>query len=160
MNKKWMLFTACASLFSLGMLQAEVICFGPSITFTAQQPVRAIIVDGDGNTIEKTYVYNPDLGGIDIGVYSTPYASIYFPDSNVRYLYAGGFWVGEDGYYWNHGRRYYYDHPGWGAHWNGYWSNHARWREPAREVSWHEHVDVHYDVHERFNGGHEHGHHR
>src|SRR5690242_19972965 len=120
MNRKFILMTAMASCMLMGQLSAGIVYFGPSVTFTARQPVRAVIVDADGNTIEKTCYYNPEIGGIDIG--DANYTSIYFPDTNVRYLYADGFWVGEDGYYWNRGRRYYYSNPGWHDRWHGYWN--------------------------------------
>jgi hypothetical protein len=146
MNKKWILLAAFASCFLIGHLKAGVVYFGPSVSFTAQQPVRAVFVDAYGNTVEKTCYFNPELGGVDIG--DASYTSVYFPDNNVRYMYANGFWIGEDGYYWNGGRRYYYDHPGWRDHWHGYWGGHTN-------VYINEHNNWHDGGH--WHGGHEGG---
>ncbi len=119
MNRKWILMGALASFLLCGGANAAYVYFGPSITFAPRQPVQAVFIDANGNSVERTCCYNSEVGGIDIG--DTTYSSVYFPGNNVRYLYADGYWVDESGYYWNGGRRYYYDHPGWNDHWHGYW---------------------------------------
>lgn len=124
MKNKCILMGALASLLLCGSVNAAYVYFGPNVTFTAHQPVRAVLVDANGNTVERTCYYNPEAGGIDIG--DTTYSSVYFPDNNARYLNSGGFWVDENGYYWHGGRRYFYG-PGWNDHWHGYW--HGGWHD-------------------------------
>jgi hypothetical protein len=153
MDQKWFYRSALAAILGFGSLQAGIVYFAPNVTFTAQQPVNAIIIDGDGNTVEKTFVYDPAVSGIDVGIQGAPMTSIYFPDSNTRYIWYNGYWVGEDGYYWDRGHRGYVNMPTWNVYWGGYWNNH--WHD-----SWHRHWNEHRaDVSWRYRGN-EHWHER
>jgi hypothetical protein len=116
---------SCAGiLISLTSLsEAAVIVLNNMNTAMIRQPVTAVIVDTNGNSFEQTYYYEPSLNGVDIGL-TNPGESIYFPDYNARYLWNNGYWVNEQGYYWNNGRYTYVDHPHWHDHWHGYWNNH------------------------------------
>jgi len=151
MKSKWILLAAFAVFTGYGHLNAGIIYFGPSVTFTAQQPVRAVIVDADGNAIEKTYTYDPSVGGVDLGIPGGPATSIYFPDTNVRYLWSNGCWVGEDGYYWNHGNRVYIQNPEWRTHWNGYWTTHSHWHDEIHNHGGHQDVSWRYRENNHFN---------
>lgn len=146
MKMQWILITLALALGWSNVGDAAVIYLGENVTVPTEQPINAIIVDGNGNTVEKVFYYNPSLGGVDIGgSWDAECTSIVLPDYNVRYLWAGGYWLDEGGYYWLGGRRYFYNYPGWGVHWSGYWSNH--WHD-----SWHDHYYHHYDH------WHDHGH--
>ncbi|WP_068471221.1 hypothetical protein [Candidatus Protochlamydia phocaeensis] len=146
-----------ASMLFLSDMQAGVVVFGPQVTIAYRQPVQAIIVDGSGNTYEKVFYYDPAIGGVDLGPsYAAADTSIYFPNYNVRYIWYNGYWVNEEGCYWDGGRCVYIDHPHWRVYWTGYWNNH--WHE-----SWHRHWVVHHeDVAWQYHGHehwHEHWHH-
>jgi len=139
------------SMLALSALaNGAVVYLKPDVAIPADKPVRAIIVDANGNTYEKEYQYNPAITGVDIGdTLDVESNSIFFPDYDVRYLWSNGHWLDENGYYWTGGHRYYYDHPNWHEHWNTYWNNH--WSN-----SWHSHWKHHHaDQHWRYRN-HEH----
>lgn len=166
--KKFLLTTLTTSILSFASVQAGIVYFGPQISYSVQTPVRAVIIDANGNTIEKTYTYDPAMGGIDLDLIGGPQASIYFPDTNVRYLWYDGRWVDADGCYYERGRRYYVTNPGWNIQWTNYWSSyphdhwHHYWERGHNTVvninvhddhgHWHEGHDDHGHWHE----GHEH----
>lgn len=153
MKTPWILPTLLTAMLALSStVDAAVIYLGANINVPTDKPINAIVVDGNGNTYEKVYYYNPALCGVDIGSsWDADSTSVFFPDYNVRYLWSNGYWLDENGYYWTGGHRYYYDYPGWSAHWGLYWNNH--WHD-----SWHSHwYDHHDDAHWHYSD-HEHWH--
>ena len=136
--KKTSLFLLALSL-SIGTVnQTEAVALkigGPGVVFTNQQPVQVIIIDSNGNTLDKTIYYNPEIEGLDLDAsWAGPNASIYIPSLGTGYLWYNGFWVNQDGYYWDHGRRVYVtDVPQWRTHWTGYWHNHTHGRDGHRD---------------------------
>lgn len=137
--------TASASLVSLQV---------PGVNLSVGEPIKAIIVTPDGNTVEQTVPYNPTLGGVDInaGLVGAN-ASIYFPSLNAGYVWYDGHWVDNEGYYWNNGARVYVNHPHWHEYWGGYWGRYHHW-----DGGWHrDHPDMH--IHETINVHEDHHHH-
>ncbi len=87
-------------------------------------PVDTIITQPDGTVIEKQYIYDPDTNSILIdSEYSQENASLFFPGFELGFLFAGGYWVDHDGYYWNDNHWTYTNNENWNDHWNGYWHN-------------------------------------
>lgn len=118
--KKLLMLSLMALTLTITGLEAGTIVFNPGSTvYTNQQPITAIFTDSNGNTYEQTVYYNSTIGGVDIGNPDS-YVSVYFPTVGNAYLWNNGFWVGQDGYYWNNGTRIYVG-PGWNDHWNAYW---------------------------------------
>jgi hypothetical protein len=89
--------------------------------------------------------------------------SVFFPQFDARYLKWNGYWVNEQGFYWNEGARFRVKHPRWGEYWDQYWEkdwhaywhrhwekNHEnpRWHYRDREM-WHEHWYDHRDAHKK-----------
>jgi len=129
-------------------IQAKVIVFNsPSITLTAQQPIKAIFTDSQGNTYQQTVYYNSVVGGVNIDN-SSNYVSVYFPTIGSSYLWNNGYWVDKEGYYWSSGIRYQAG-PSWHDHWNSHWN--GRHGGHYDGESWHGHHNS-WEVH----GGSEH----
>lgn len=142
--KKMSLLLLAFSL-SMGMSQAEAVTLqlgGPGVVFTNQQPIQVVVVDSNGNTYERTAYYNSATGGIEIDAsWVGPNASIYIPSLSTGYLWYNGFWVNQEGYYWDNGRRVYVpDIPQWKTHWSGYWQHRGHdgrnWDHGDRHDHW------------------------
>lgn len=155
MNKMLTRTLLAISLFAGTAGQAAVIVVNtPGVTLSAGQPIQAVFTDANGNTYQQQVYYNPSAGGIDVGN-SGNYASVYFPILGTGYLAYNGFWVGQDGYYWNNGAHVYV-----GPHWNGYWNDHWHgggwhgndWHGGGHE-GWHGGGDWHGGGHEGWHGG-------
>ena len=120
MRKVIMLSVMALTISISQAVEAGVIVFNSgSPVYTSQQPINAVFTDSNGNSYEQTVYYNPAIGGVDLNN-SGSYASVYFPTLGTAYLWNNGFWVGEDGYYWNNGARVYIG-PNWHDHWHSYW---------------------------------------
>lgn len=142
MKKSTLLLVAFS--LTLGFIaQSEAIAIkigSPQIIFTPRQPIQAVIVDSNGNASEQTFYYNPDIDGVDIDAsMAGPDASIYFPSLGTGYIWYNGYWVDQDGYYWNGQARIFINHPHWKERWTGYWDahshgGHAHWRPNAGQV--------------------------
>lgn len=129
--KKLSCLILLSSALSLGLTaDAEAIVInlgGSEAAFTDQQAIQVVIVDGNGNAVERTVNYNPSLGGIDIDAsWAGPNASIYVPNLNQSYLFYNGYWIDQNGYYWNNGQRQSLNDPQWNTHWSHYWEAHPR----------------------------------
>jgi hypothetical protein len=122
-QKTWL--TLLASSLAVGCIaqgEATVIKIeGASIT--QAQPVKVIIVDSNGRTFEQIANYDPSAGGIDIDTsWAGPNASIFIPSLNIGYVWYNGYWVNQEGYYWNGTQRVAVPYiPQWREHWNHYW---------------------------------------
>lgn len=98
-------------------------------------PVDTIITKPDGTVIEKQYMYDPDTNSIDIDSgYSQENASLFFPGLELGFLFAGGYWVDQDGYYWNNNHWNYNNDNHWNDHWNNYWHN--QWNNGHWQNHW------------------------
>lgn len=126
MKKIIMLGVMAFAMSISSKLPAGVIVFnGGLVAYSSQQPINAVFTDSDGNSYQQTVYYNPAIGGVDIGNPGS-YVSVYFPTLGSAYLWNNGYWVGEDGYYWNNGTRVYVG-PNWNDHWHAYWGPRGGW---------------------------------
>lgn len=145
--KKSALLIATFSLAMSFAAQSEAIAIrigGPDIVFSNRQPVIVVIVDSNGNTYEQTYYYDPSLGGLDIDPsFAGPGASIYIPSLGMGYLWYNGYWVDQQGYYWNGRERVYINYPDWHEHWHGYWEKH-------HHDQWRDHHEKDFEKHDHF----------
>src|SRR5262245_52905375 len=87
----------CSLALDLSAAVVQIVDNGRVIVPTG--PVQAIVTTSDGTITEKTFTYDPQLGGVNVNV-SEPVESIFFPDYGTRYIYWNGFWVNDTGYYW------------------------------------------------------------
>jgi hypothetical protein len=125
-QKTWL--TLLASSLAVGFIaQGEATVIKIEGANVAQaQPVKVIIIDSNGRTFEQTANYDPAVGGIDIDTnWAGPNASIFIPSLNVGYVWYNGYWVNQEGYYWNGSQRVAVPQiPQWREHWNHYWRAH------------------------------------
>lgn len=126
-QKSWLILLA--SSLAIGWIaqgEAAVIRIGGSgMVISQAQPVQVIIFDSNGNTYEQTAYFDPSSEGINIDTsWAGPGASIYIPSLGLGYLWYNGFWVDQEGYYWNGPRRVYIADPQWKEHWRHYWHKH------------------------------------
>lgn len=128
--KKWQKIglSLLASFLAIGWIaqgEATVIKI-EGANINQAQPVKVIIVDSNGRTFEQTANYDPSAGGIDIDTsWAGPNASIYIPSLGVGYVWYNGYWVDQEGYYWNGTQRVAVPYiPQWREHWNHYWRAH------------------------------------
>ena len=155
MKKRFfILFTALAIMGTAVQSEAAVVTIGgPGIVLANRQPVQAVIVGPNGNSIQQTVYFDPALGGVNLDTsWAGPNASVYFPAYQTSYIWYNGFWVDQAGAYWDGGKRVYITHPHWHDYWGGYWHNH--WHEGWRS-GWHPHAEVSVNFH-----GHGHHHYR
>jgi hypothetical protein len=131
-----LLLTFALAMGTIAQSEAIALRIGvPGIMFSNQQPIQVVIVDGSGSSYEQTVYYNPAIGGVDLNAsWAGPNASIYIPSLGTGYLWANGFWVDQDGYYWNGDQRIFINNPHWHDHWSGYWHAHPHehWRHGER----------------------------
>lgn len=106
-------------------------------------PVEAIVTKPDGTVIERQYVYNPNTNTIIIDSDDNEEnASLFFPGLELGFLFAGGYWVDQGGYYWAGNRWVYADYPDWDDHWHNYWNH--QWNDNH----WHNHWESHRGDHQ------------
>lgn len=124
MKKYLPLLSFILAVLNLSHLQSTIIKINnPSIILNDVRPIHVIIIDQNRNSYEETVYYDPALGGIDVDTALVgPNASIYIPDLDLGYIWYNGFWVDQDGYYWNGERRVYIENPSWKRHWEAYWN--------------------------------------
>ncbi len=129
--KKWqktwlMLLTSSLAIGWMAKGEAAIIQIGgPGVVISQAQPVQVVIVDSNGNTYEQTAYYDSSIGGVNIDTrWAGPGASIYIPTLGLGYLWYNGFWVDQEGYYWNGQSRVYISDPQWRDHWHHYWNDH------------------------------------
>jgi hypothetical protein len=154
MRRSWTLLLVSIVIATGWIAQGEaaVVLLGRPGIVMNPQPVQAIIVDSNGNTIQQTVYYDPAIGGVNLETsWAAPNASVYFPAFDTGYVWYNGYWVDHTGYYWDGGRRVYIGHPNWGNFWVGYWHGRNHWHG-----GWHDHPHLSYHVHETV---YEHGHH-
>ena len=136
------------------------------VNIVSSQPIQVIVIDANGRIFERTVTYNPSLGGIDIDTsWAGPNASIFIPALGIGYVWYNGYWVDQEGYYWNGSQRVTVPHiPQWREHWNHYWYTHhvdalpnnadgqreGKWQE--RERNWQERGQFRMENQDRWNG--------
>jgi hypothetical protein len=93
--------------------------------YSSPTPLKAIVVDKQGNMTETEYTYDPEAGGVVINNEENIYgdgSSLFFPALEVGFLWAGGYWVDHEGYYWNGNHYANEKNPAWHDQWDHYWN--------------------------------------
>lgn len=102
-----------------------------------RQNIEVVIIDSQGHIYHQVVPYNPEIGGIDINIAEFgPHSSIYFPDLGFGYVWYNGYWVSEEGYYWDGQRRVYINDPNWKNYWVHYWQGNQY--NKVRRGPWHQ----------------------
>ncbi|MES2122982.1 MAG: hypothetical protein V4492_09480 [Chlamydiota bacterium] len=118
---------------------------GADQEFSSPTPIETIVVDKNGNMIEKQYTYDPNQGGVVINNNNEvggDNASLFFPMFMMGFMWSEGFWVGHNGSYWNGNRYTYVNNKNWNNHWNNYWHNNwnqkwnNHWNQHHNEQNW------------------------
>lgn len=113
--------------------------------FTQPTPIETIVVDKNGNVIEKQYTYDPNQGGVVINnneEIGGDDASLFFPMFEMGFIWASGYWVGHDGNYWNGHEYVNINNNHWDDHWNNYWHNNwnnkwnNHWNKNHNDPNW------------------------
>ena len=109
---------------------------GPQ-AYSQPHPVDAIVTDSDGNLHEQTYTYHPNYYPQDAdhpnpnvviinntqqvtsNGCDTACPSIFFPLFSLGFIFAGGYWCGYNGLYWNGYGYSRVRYNGWNRHWRG-----------------------------------------
>jgi len=131
MKRSW-LFLLASILATSGAIPLEAAVVrvesGPTITLTNRQPMQAVFVDSNGNSYQRTFYYDPALGGINLELENLgANTTVYFPELGTGYIWYNGYWVDQSGYYWNGSNRVYINNPQWNTYWTNHWHGHDGW---------------------------------
>lgn len=110
---------ALLSFFGSGEAAIVNLQEGPGLGDSQAIPV--VVFYTNGTTAQRQAYYNPAVGGLEIDTAGNV-AAVYLPTFGIRYILWNGYWVNQQGYYWNNG----VSTPITIADWNGYWDSYWR----------------------------------